>query len=492
VSNVFVGRNSCVVNCAMIVCEGQTSYGTQRSICVGPESDSISAQYARSITLNINSTYYEVCLQALSTKKHLDIPNDPSGNSNNAANNVNSGNGLSDGLGNSKKISTNTSNSAAATSSAMARSNRNDDYVRYDMTIICDDVEIASCHRIRNAFIGSYSHVHTSIVDNSTLLSHVHIGGSELMDCVLHNSCSVMSKAIMEGVLMFPHAHVSHGAIIEESVLGPDSSIGAGECKRCLVGPFIGFHHQSLLIASSWPLGRGNIAYGSMVGANHTGRSNDQECLPGEGCFFGLGCSVKFPFSVIHSPYSLIAAGTNCVPQKIAFPFSLISNADGAGSSGGNTLRPGWVIWSSPYFIERSLSKFQKRRKSVEYRTDFPIFRPSIIDLMLDARMRLIQTKQSLAAAAAAANASSGNNNSAGSGGNNGGANGSNGNSSNGSPAWLSDKILAGCGKCVVPRDDLDRAIDAYTLFIHRYLLHVSLKQLVYLLLLSFYFLYRD
>ena len=48
--------------------------------------------------------------------------------------------------------------------------------------------------------------------------------------------------------------------------------MGGGECLHCLVGPFVGFHHQSLLIATIWPLGRGNVGYGANVGSNHTSR----------------------------------------------------------------------------------------------------------------------------------------------------------------------------------------------------------------------------
>jgi len=53
------------------------------------------------------------------------------------------------------------------------------------------------------------------------------------------------------------------------------------------------------------------------AGANHTGRSNDQEAFPGEGCFFGMGSSVKFPFNALNSPYTLVAAGTAVLAQKV-------------------------------------------------------------------------------------------------------------------------------------------------------------------------------
>jgi hypothetical protein len=154
---------------------------------------------------------------------------------------------------------------------------------------------------------------------------------------------------------MFDHSSVLDGACVTETVLGPDSSIAKGECTHSLLGPFVGFHHQSLLIATCWPLGRGNIAYDAKIGANHTGRMNDQECLAGEGCFFGLGAVVKFPFNCILSPYSFVAMGAVCLPQRVAFPFSLISSSppDRVGRSGLGMLIPGWVLHSNPYFLER-------------------------------------------------------------------------------------------------------------------------------------------
>jgi hypothetical protein len=95
-------------------------------------------------------------------------------------------------------------------------------------------------------------------------------------------------------------------------------------------------------------------------------------------------------------------------------------------------------------FYYRSISKFSKRRKSVEYRTDFPVFRPTIIDMVWDARQRLITFKQSTV------------------------------HSTNQGSVLLSEQVLAGAGRCLVPFSDVDRAIDAYTQFIHRYALHVS------------------
>lgn len=72
---------------------------------------------------------------------------------------------------------------------------------------------------------------------------------------------------------------------LTESILGPDSGVASGECLHSLVGPFVGFHHQALLIATIWPLGRGNVGYGANVGSNHTSRQ------VGTRVFFSLNLS---------------------------------------------------------------------------------------------------------------------------------------------------------------------------------------------------------
>ena len=47
--------------------------------------------------------------------------------------------------------------------------------------------------------------------------------------------------------------------------------MSGGECCHSLLGPHVGFHHSSLLIATLWPLGRGNLAYGCKVIMMHRG-----------------------------------------------------------------------------------------------------------------------------------------------------------------------------------------------------------------------------
>jgi hypothetical protein len=187
---------------------------------------------------------------------------------------------------------------------------------------------------------------------------------------------------------------------------------------------------------------------------------------------------VTFPFNSLNSPYTITASNTALLPQKISFPFSLLCNPDvpypmgavgsvkatsAAAANNANAqvqltstmscLKPGWVLISNPFFLEKSMNKFTRRRRSTDYRTDLPIFRPSIADMVTDARNRLLKFKEAqmqshgriLTPATLAA-------------------------------MLLTDRQLKGAGQCVVSGTSVDPAIDAYTQFLHRYALHVSIS----------------
>ena len=88
---------------------------------------------------------------------------------------------------------------------------------------------------------------------------------------------------MLKAAFFFEHSSLEDNGVVVDSLIGSNSHIAKGEITACYVGPFVGMHHQSLLIGILWPLGRGNVGYGSNVGSNHTGRIPDQETSVGEG-----------------------------------------------------------------------------------------------------------------------------------------------------------------------------------------------------------------
>ena len=268
-------------------------------------------------------------------------------------------------------------------------------------TIIGPGARVTMCPRITDCFIGPHAVIDASELQRVTVLSAADErtcigGGSVVRDSLLQWGAHVDQLAIVEGSVMCEHSHAEkHGKVLC-SMIGPNSGVAEGEVSASLMGPFVGFHHQALLIAAMWPAGKGNVGYGANVGSNHTGKAPDQELRPGEGVFFGLGTCIKFPSNFEESPYSIIATGTTTLPQRLRFPFSLV-NLPGESVTGLspaiNELFAGWVLSDSVFTVWRNQLKFAKRDKARRSRTEADVFRPDIVDMMVDARQRLQNPK---------------------------------------------------------------------------------------------------
>ena len=323
VSNLYVGSKVGIISCGSVTCKeyvrpSSESFSEEVAITVGSETG------GREVTVSAGMNFLAICKQIFSDK-----------------------------------------GTASVTSKSCTS--------KCTFSIIGDSTTILRCDRVHNSHFGPNCVISSSSLDSCVLLSSpsksiVVSAGARLSHCILNESCAATNGCLADHLFMSENSSIGDCARIAHCILGPDSSVAGGECHSSLLGPFVGFHHQSLLIASVWPQGRGNIAYGAKVGANHTGRVSDQECFPGEGIFFGLGCSIKFPSNLLESPYSIITAGSLIPPQQISFPFSLISTVDRPLvstltrplPSGGNiipqgaiTLSPGWVLSSNPYMVDR-------------------------------------------------------------------------------------------------------------------------------------------
>jgi hypothetical protein len=317
ISNSFIGEGSLVIGCGWIGSRKKepNPFGLPFQITIGPETG------GREITVNSQTTFLSICHQVY---RKGDAPTS-----------------LEDKLY---------------------------DY-QIPFTIIGNYSSLDQCPEILNCYIGNHAQLFYSLLRHSYLLSTrerpvIVSNGANITRCLIGQGCLVESNCHLTNVYMSEASHIGINARVVHSVLSPDASVEAGECHHSLVGPFIGFHHHSLLIATLWPLGRGNVAYGGKCGANHTGRMNDQECWLGEGIFLGLNVSLKFPINLVDSPYSIIAPGTTLSPQIIRFPFSLISTLPSSMAQSQIAqplscypdcclLKPGWIIYGNPYMIER-------------------------------------------------------------------------------------------------------------------------------------------
>jgi NDP-sugar pyrophosphorylase family protein len=262
---------------------------------------------------------------------------------------------------------------------------------------------IRSTPTVRNTYVGRHARIDgATLVADTTLLSNADEpaqieSGACVTASVLQWGSRVSTMAIVDQSVLLEHSHAEQHGKVSASILGPNTGVAAGEATSCLLGPFVSSHHQALLIATLWPEGKGNVAYGANVGSNHTSKAPDQEFRPGEGAFLGLGVSVKFPADFSRAPYTLVACGVTTQPQKLKFPFSLINlpSANYPGISRSyNEITPAWLLTDSLYTLKRNEGKHQARNKARRTQFDFRIFRPEIVDLMRDACRRLEKVRQ--------------------------------------------------------------------------------------------------
>lgn len=242
---------------------------------------------------------------------------------------------------------------------------------------------------ITDAYIGEGALVNGALlVENSTVLSSKDEQTEISHGAFMRNSCAqwgckVSSMAIVDESILVEHSHVERHAKVTHSIIGPNTSVAEGEVTSCLVGPFVGLHHQSLLIAALWPDGKGNVAYGANVGSNHTSKAPDQELWAGEGVFFGLGANVKFPSDFTDAPYTIIATGVDTLPQRMAFPFSLINKPSRQWSDislACNELFPAWVLAENMYALLRNEGKFKNRDKARRTVVSFDVLRKDTVE----------------------------------------------------------------------------------------------------------------
>ncbi|MBN2323764.1 MAG: DUF4954 family protein [Spirochaetes bacterium] len=277
------------------------------------------------------------------------------------------------------------------------------DEVTLPYGVVDEDAVVCFVSRVTDTWVGRGVTVDGAcVVQDSTLLGDgreaaaVRDGACVRRSCVQWG-CEVDSMAFVQDSVLAEHSRVErHGKVIA-SIVGPNTTVAEGEITSSLVGPFVGFHHQALLIAALWPEGKGNVGYGANVGSNHTSKSPDQELFCGEGVFFGLGSNVKYPANFLDAPYTIIATAVSTLPQRVEFPFSLINSpaeAIGGISPSFNEIFPGWVLRHNIYMVRRNEVKYRKRNRATKSGFVFEVFRRDIVERMLAARQRLLGVKK--------------------------------------------------------------------------------------------------
>ncbi|MFP6667344.1 MAG: DUF4954 family protein, partial [Pirellulales bacterium] len=250
-SNYVVGQRAVVYRCNSVTCEGTTAFGNGQELPIAIETGGREVGVFAEIDVQVAA----VVARSRSDRKLVDAYTE-----------------------------------AVADYTSQATSMRG---------IIADSAVVRNTTTVRNSYIGRFAVVDgATLVADSTLLSSEEEparveSGACVTDSIFQWGSDATTMGLVASSVMTEHSHVERHGKLTDSILGPNSGVAEGEATACLLGPFVGFHHQALLIAVLWPEGKGNVGYGANVGSNHTSKAPDQECWPGEGAFFGLGTNIK-------------------------------------------------------------------------------------------------------------------------------------------------------------------------------------------------------
>jgi len=350
IANYYIGPNAIVEGCGSVICTGKTAFGNGQRVSLGNEAGG--RETALFAEINV-----DLAARIASFRRDRDIIMDYE---------------------------------AAVEQYARAATSR--------IGVIEARAVVKNTPKIFNTYIGSGAVIDSAIsIENTTVLSNVAeaariASGACVRDSIVQWGSIIETHAIVQHSALCEYSGVDSHGKVTRSLIGPNTTVSCGECISSLLGPFIGFHHQSLLISVFWPAGKGNLGYGANVGSNHTSKAPDQEMWIGEGLFFGLGVNIKFPADFTRAPYSIIATGISALPQRCTLPFSLINvraeHFTGV-SPAYNEILPGWVLSDNIYAILRNERKYAIRNKATRSVLGYEVFRPEIVDLMVAARIAL-------------------------------------------------------------------------------------------------------
>ena len=71
----------------------------------------------------------------------------------------------------------------------------------------------------------------------------------DIIDSILQWGTVFESGSNCAQSLLCEHTTTSCNAKMVNSIIAPNTGVSSGECNSSLVGPFIGFHHNSVLIS---------------------------------------------------------------------------------------------------------------------------------------------------------------------------------------------------------------------------------------------------
>ncbi len=171
----------------------------------------------------------------------------------------------------------------------------------------------------------------------------------------------VTARSFMTGT----NVSLNNGLVVENSLIGDNANLSAGELLSALVFPFHEQHHRSSFLCAAFLGGQSNIAAGAVIGSNHNSRRNDGELYASRGFWPGLCTSLKH--NSMFASFSLLAKSSYPHEICLPLPFSLVSRDTGTD---GLTVMPAYWLLYNMYGLERNTRKYRKRDNRAIHREE--------------------------------------------------------------------------------------------------------------------------
>jgi len=128
--------------------------------------------------------------------------------------------------------------------------------VSSDQGVIENDATVRNTKKVLDVFVGPHATIDGAVVvENCTILNNAEertrvADGALVKDSIIQRGCEVTSFGVVDCSVLTEHSYVHRQGLVTQSIIGPNTGIAEGEVTGSLCGPFVGFHHQALLIAA--------------------------------------------------------------------------------------------------------------------------------------------------------------------------------------------------------------------------------------------------
>ncbi|MFW5960174.1 MAG: DUF4954 family protein [Chitinivibrionales bacterium] len=270
------------------------------------------------------------------------------------------------------------------------------DLCSFDRTVVSEGALVKFAGRVQDTYIGPGGVVDGSArVEHSTLMSDTDRPcgtgqNSVVISSVVQKGSSIRAGSVVEDSVVMEESCIDSCSEVKSSIIGRSTGVSRSCIKRSLIGSFSITGPGSNLISAVWPKGRIETGSGVTMAPDNSIRAYDQEMFCGEGVVFGNRSICRYPADLSHSPYAVFAPGIETHPQKVSYPFSLISKRTKdirEIPDYYNEICPGHILHEGLYSLLRREELFLGSKSSTERFER--IFSKRIVDLMMESRDRL-------------------------------------------------------------------------------------------------------